>query len=492
MTAKILEGVKIADFTRVIVGPLTTKSLTEYGADLIRIEGRSSLDFFRTSGPEPDLAAQFTQWNTDKKGISINLAKPEGKEIAKKIVAWADVVVENFAGGVMERLGLGYEELKKVNPDIIMLSSCMQGQTGPFAKHPGWGFQLSALSGFSGLTGHPDREPPELGVYTDFITPLYNVSLILSALLYRNRTGKGMYIDTAQLETGLHFISPLLLDFAVNGRVADRAENKAEFAAPHDAYRCMDKETFCSIPVESDENWVKFCEATGHAGWAADERFSTAEARKTNRAELDELFRAWTKDVSVDEIMGSLFGTGLKINRAKSLADKVVENELGPYQCMGQERWCAIVVTNDREWKSFCEVTGIPSLQKNPKFATIAARKENEEELDAIVSAWTAVQVAEDVMTRLQEAGVGAGICETGEDQLENDPQTKHRRMFRELDHPRLGTHHAMASPFHMSKAPVELTRAPLLGEHNEYVLKELLGYTDEDVVNLVVEGVLE
>ena len=137
MEGKLLEGVKIADFSRVIVGPLTTKTLGDYGAEIVKIEGRSRLGHYRTTGPEPDLSAHFTSWNTGKLSIAINLANARGVELAKRIVAWSDVVVESFAGGSMERMGLGYEVLRKVKPDIIMLSSCMQGQTGPFARHPG-------------------------------------------------------------------------------------------------------------------------------------------------------------------------------------------------------------------------------------------------------------------------------------------------------------------------------------------------------------------
>ena len=156
MTKKLLEGIKIADFSRVIVGPLSVKTLCDYGAEVIKIEGKSRPGHYRTTGPEPDLSAHFTSWNTGKLSIALNLTLPQGLEVAKKIVAWADIVLESFAGGSMERMGLGYEVLKQVKPDIIMLSTCMQGQTGPFYKHPGWGFQLSGLSGFNNISGWPD------------------------------------------------------------------------------------------------------------------------------------------------------------------------------------------------------------------------------------------------------------------------------------------------------------------------------------------------
>jgi benzylsuccinate CoA-transferase BbsF subunit len=397
MPERLLAGIKVADFSRVIVGPLSAKTLCDYGAEVVKIEGRSRLGHYRTTGPEPDLSAHFTSWNTGKLSIAINLAVPQGVELAKKIVAWSDVVVESFAGGSMRRMGLGYDELRKVKPDIIMLSSCMQGQTGPFASHPGWGFQLSALSGFCHITGWPDRPSPELGVYTDFVAPHFNVCAMVAALLYRRRTGKGLYIDMSQFENAVQFMSPSILDYSVNHRTAGRVGNKCSYAAPHGAYRCR-----------------------------------------------------------------------------------------------GDDRWCAIAVFTDQEWQDFCRVTGNPSWTADPRFVTLLARKENEEELDRLVTAWTASHSAEEVMQMVQAAGVPAGVLETGEDLLEKDPQIKHRQMFREVDHPRMGKHHPPGSPFLMSRSADEIRRAPLLGEHNEYVLKQILGMSDDEIADLVMAGAVE
>jgi benzylsuccinate CoA-transferase BbsF subunit len=294
-------------------------------------------------------------------------------------------------------MGLGYEELKKVKPDIIMLSSCMQGQTGPFARHPGWGFQLSALSGFCHITGWPDRQPPELGVYTDFVAPHFNVTTIMAALLYRRRTGRGMYIDMSQFEGAVQFMAPLVLDYTVNHRVADRMGNRCPHAAPHNAYRCR-----------------------------------------------------------------------------------------------GDDRWCAIAVFTDEEWRSLCKVIGNPGLASDSRFATLVARKQNEEELDGLVTQWTIQRAAEEVQDVMQAAGVPAGVLETGEDLLERDPQIKHRRTFREVDHPRMGKHHPVASPFIMSRSTDEIRRAPLLGEHNEYVLKSILKMSDDEIADLVIAGAVE
>ncbi len=490
MPKKLLDGVKVCDFTRVIVGPLTTKPLSDYGATVVRIEGKTNLAIFRIQAPEPDLSTQFTQWNTGKLGVTLNLRDPRGKEIALKIAAWADIVVENFAGGVIEKLGLGYEEIKKVNPDVIMLSSCMQGQTGPFSRHPGWGFQLSALSGFSHITGWEDRPPPDIGVYTDFITPQYNVCLLIGALLYRKRTGKGMYIDAAQFETGLHFISPLILDYFVNNRVAERMGNRSDTAAPHNAYRCKDEARYCVINISNDEEWEKFCKVIENPEWTKNRWFSTQESREENKAELRRLVEQWTAPLTVEDVMNKLSGAELTAERLLDHNDQQKVNNA--YRCKNEDRWCAIAVTTDEEWNNFCKVIGNPEWTKERKFGTLAGRKENEDELDRLVEEWTTQNLAFDVMNQMQEDGVPAGVVETGEDQLEHDLQTRHRDFFQELDHPRLGKHHAAASPFQLSKAPCELERAPLLGEHNEYVLKEILGLSEEEVVDLVVNGVLD
>jgi benzylsuccinate CoA-transferase BbsF subunit len=400
---KLLDGVKVADFTWVATGPLMTRTLADYGAQVIKIEGRSSPDSMRVSGPfkngVPGLEREgwFLVYNTNKMSVALNLADPRGVAVARKFAAWADIVAENFAGGVMEKMGLGYEELKKVNPDIIMISASMQGQTGPHAKHRALGGQLAALSGFCHITGWPEGIPTPIGVYTDYIVPHFSVPVLLGALLYRNRTGKGQYIDLSQFEAGLQFMAPLLLDYEANGREAGRMGNRCDAAAPHGAYRCM-----------------------------------------------------------------------------------------------GKDRWCAISVFSDEEWRSFTRVVGHGEWADDPRFATLAQRKKNEDELDRLVEGWTLQHAAEEVMTMMQSGGVAAGVLETDQDLLEKDPQLAHRQYFRELDHPEVGKHVVHREAFTLSRSPSELTRAPLLGEHNEHALKNILGMSDDEIAQLVVDGVLE
>ncbi len=399
-----LEGVKVADFCWALAGPRSIKILSDHGAEVIKIEGRNKrIDNQRINAPFKDnipgvnRGGIFNPYNTGKLSVALNLAHPKGVELAKRFAAWADIVADNFAGGTMKRMGLGYEKLKKVKPDIIMLSSSVQGQTGPHTVLPGFGNHLAALAGFRYITGWPDREPAELEVYTDFITSHFAIPTILAALLYRRRTGKGQYIDMSQYESALHFMAPLILDNVVNNRVADRVGNRYPYAAPHGAYRCC-----------------------------------------------------------------------------------------------GEDRWCVIAVFSDEEWNSFCKVIGNPAWTKARKFNTLPARKKNEEELDRLVNEWTIDHTAEEVMGLMQAAGVAAGVVETTEDLIEHDPQLKHRHFHWKLEHPEIGDYVAPGPSFVLSKSPCELKRAPLLGEHNEYALKEILGMSDDEIAELVMDGVVE
>jgi len=402
-TGAPFRGLRVIDFSWNIVAPRTTKILADFGAEVIRIEHEDRLDPtregppFRDAQPGANRGGAFAKYNTGKLSLSLNLTKAVGIEIAKQLVAGADVVVESFAGGVISKLGLGYDELRKVNPDIIMLSTCMMGETGPKATHPGFGWHLTATAGFFHITGWPDRDPlAPYGPYTDSIVPRFSIPLLLAALDYRRRTGQGQHLDVSQYETSVHFMVPLIQDYLANGRVAGRNGNRTGDAAPHGAFRCR-----------------------------------------------------------------------------------------------GDDRWCAITVFTDDEWRTFCRAIGEPPWTAEPRFAALAARKEHEDELERLIEQWTADFTPEAVMERLQTAGVGAAVVATGEDVMVNDPQLRHRRTYHELDHPELGRHLVHGSAFRMSDLSCHIRRAPLLGEHTEYVLKEILGMSDEAIVRLVVDGVV-
>ena len=229
----------------------------------------------------------------------------------KKIIAWADVVTESYAPGAMNRWGLNYDNLVKIKPDIIMISTCGLGQTGPFATQPIVGTQLGSMPGFTNLTGWPDRGPTQLyGAYTDVVAPIIGVCTLLAALDYRRRTGKGQHIDQSQFEAGINFLSPVFIEYMVNGREADRVGNRSHYATPHNAYPCQGNDRWCVITVFTDEEWQSFCQAIGNPQWTEDARFATLLSRKENEDELDNLVADWTLNFTAEEVMDrmQLFG----------------------------------------------------------------------------------------------------------------------------------------------------------------------------------------
>jgi crotonobetainyl-CoA:carnitine CoA-transferase CaiB-like acyl-CoA transferase len=399
-----LDGINVLDFTWMIAGPYATKQLAIHGATVVKIETRTRVDVARTYVPMAgdtkgvNRCLAFTGSNDDKYSIALNLSHPRASKILRKLIEWADVVAENFSAGVMERMGLGYEELKRIKPDIIILRMGMQGQTGPHATQSGFGTILQSLAGFTELIGWPDRDPVAIPTaLPDQITPFYAAFAVVAALDYRKRTGKGLYIDLAQIESAIAFLGPAVLEYTANSRVRTRAGNRDIDAAPHAVYRCR-----------------------------------------------------------------------------------------------GDDRWCAIAVFSGGAWKSFCQVIGEPQWTRSPRFATYLARKENEDELDALVEAWTVNRPAEEVMAMMQAMGVAAGVVETNRD-LHEDAQLKHRHHFRMLKHPEIGTHAYEEPSFRLSKTPAELRMpAPCLGEHTAYVCTEILGMSYEEFTHFLAEGVFE
>jgi crotonobetainyl-CoA:carnitine CoA-transferase CaiB-like acyl-CoA transferase len=222
----------------------------------------------------------------------------------------------------MGRLGLDYQSLKQVKPDLIMLSSSNLGQTGPHAHHAGFGSQLSSLAGFTHLTGYPDGSPQILyGPYIDYIAVAYGAAAILAALDYKRRTGKGNYIDTAQYETGLQYLAPILLDYRVNGKIASRAANRDPYASPHGAYPCKGDDSWCVLSVHSESEWQALCRLMGDPAWTADKKFSSHESRKANEDELDLKIGEWTAGFTALEVMDKLQSAGVKAAVVNTMKD---------------------------------------------------------------------------------------------------------------------------------------------------------------------------
>lgn len=328
MAEQIFEGIKIADFSWVAVGPRSTQYLAEHGATVVRIESMTHPEVLRMAGPfkesKPGInrSAFYCRYNTNKYGISLNLNHPKAKEIARKLVNWADIVSDAYPPGMMKKWGLAYEDLVKIKPDLIMFSACNQGQTGPHAKQPGYGVQLSSLAGFTNLTSWPDSVPGGIyGAYTDFISPHFIVATLAAALDYRRRTGKGLYIDNSQLECGVQFLSPVILDYMVNGRVWEARGNRCPHAAPHGIFRCQGNDRWVALAVFTDEEWKCFCRVLGNPEWSEDPKFSNLLGRKHNEDELEKKIEEWTGRISAEEVMLKMQAAGVAAGIAAKSED---------------------------------------------------------------------------------------------------------------------------------------------------------------------------
>jgi benzylsuccinate CoA-transferase BbsF subunit len=403
MSKPPLSGIRVADFCWAWAGPYGALQLAYLGAEVIRIESTTRMCPSRLIPPWAEnkqginRAGYFNQYNQGKLSVTLNLKKPEGVEIAKKLVAKSDIVIENFAAGVMEKMGLGYEALRAVKPDIIMASLSGYGATGPEKDYVSYGPPQVALSGMSSLTGYPGGPPMQAGFsYGDPNGGIHGTFAILCALIHRTKTGEGQYIDLSQREACAMLLPEALMDFVMNGTQPPRMGNRDPHMAPH-----------------------------------------------------------------------------------------------GVFRCRGEDRWVSLAVRDEEEWKRFCVVIGQEALAGDPRFATLAARKEHEEELEQLVTRWTQERSAEEVTHCLQQAGIPAYPSLDGRDMLAN-PHVTARGFFVELEHPEVGKRRHLGIPWKMSRTPCEVRRpAPCLGQDTAYVLEEVVGLSREEIAMLRERHVL-
>jgi len=394
-----LEGIKVASLAWIGVGPMGIRYLAHWGATVVRMESHRRIDTMRQSSPfdgnipQINRSPWFAQANGPVLGVSVDLNRPSGLDIAWRLIKWADVLAESFTPGTMAKWGLDYENISRVKPDIVYVSTCQMGQTGPLAKFGGFGFHASAMAGITHLTGWPDREPtPHAVAFVDALASRYVGVGVLSALEYRRRTGRGQHLDISQCECGIQNIAPVIMDYIANGHSSIRSGNSYPYAAPHSVYPCK-----------------------------------------------------------------------------------------------GDDRWCAITVFDDAQWEAFCKVVD-QKWTGEPRFASLLSRKQNESELDRHVSEWTMGQTAEEVEQSLQAVGVPCHLVATIKDAY-NDPQMRHRGFLRKLKHSVMDEHTYYTHGFKMSKVEGDWRTGPLLGEHNEYVFKKILGMTDDEIADALTEG---
>jgi crotonobetainyl-CoA:carnitine CoA-transferase CaiB-like acyl-CoA transferase len=393
-----LEGIRVVEFTTGIVGPTLGRLLAEFGAETIKVETIKRPDFSR--GPAPDRinkGISFSDNSRSKKGLRLDVSRPEGREIVLNLIKISDIVVENFSAGVMQRLGLDYPRVAAVNPSIIMIS--LQGLGATERHSVTFGQNIPPIVGLSYLWNHPGASKPvgsEL-FYPDYYAGIHGACAVLAALDYRRRTGQGQYIDAAQAEAAAALLGPYYLDSSVNGRDPEPIGNGTPYAAPHGCYRCAGDDSWCVIAVYTEEEWRRFCEALGDPPWTRDPEFSTGLSRIRHRAKLDRLVEDWT-------------------------------------------------VRHD----------------------------------------------AYEVMEQLQRAGVAAGVVQDAA-QLANDPHLKARGFIAQTEHPEMGRLLHGGMPLKLSLTPGSVrSHAPLLGEHNRYVLRDLLQLDDETIQRLEKSGVFK
>lgn len=313
-----LKGIRIVEFTSGAVAPVAGEILAVMGAEVIKIESTKWVDWLRqfpapSTMMEPPLNASepFNLSNINKLGIRLNLRTAKGVEIAKRIVKLCDIILENLRPGVIDKLGLGYETTRQIRPDIIMLSASASGAKGPEAHIKGYAPLFAALGGLSDITGYKDGPPVEVRSTMDYTASFTIVVAVMSALIHRQRTGEGQFIDLAAREAVVSLVSDAIMDYTMNGRVASRDGNKDHFMAPHNCYRCKGNDKWISICVANDEEWQAFCKAIGNPEWTKDERFSDQLSRWKNQEELDSLVKQWTLNYTYYEAMEILQKAGV-------------------------------------------------------------------------------------------------------------------------------------------------------------------------------------
>ena len=388
MKALPLKNVRVTDFSWQIAGPTCTRYLGAMGAEVIRIESNRRPDPYRERS-----ISKFI--NQSKNSATINLTEPNGLDIAKQLISISDVVIENFAPGVIERLGLGYSDLTQIRPEIIMLSSAGLGHSGPDMNHVAYGTLIQCFTGWSAVQSYPNGLPDIGGIWTDPMVGMLEVFLINAALHQSWNTGKGQYIDLSMAEATSMLLPELILDYFMNGRIPQPVGNRHQSFAPH-----------------------------------------------------------------------------------------------GNYPCLGTDQWIGITVTTERQWQSLCEILGQPELSDDPRFDNSIKRKQNEEDLDILIGSFTKTIDDMSLMEKLQNAGIAAGAA-LPLDKFWDNKQLRYRNFFQtyqEETGDSVSTELPTVPWLVNGTREVNITGQPTRGQHNDYVFKEILGFS-KDEVEILTDG---
>ncbi|MDP6272982.1 MAG: CoA transferase [Dehalococcoidia bacterium] len=389
MSGLPLEGIRVLDLSWIIAGPTATRFLAMMGAEVIKVG----------SGRRPDPStrgAAFQAYNQSKRYASVNVTKPEGLELAKGLVAVSDLAIENFAAGVVERLGLGYDAMTDVNPGIVMISSSGTGHSGPDKDYVAYGSLLQHYTGWNTVSGYPEREPIKGGLWADPWVGMELAMTAVAALNHRAATGQGQYVDFSMAEALSASIPEALLHYQMNDTLKEPSGNRDDRDAP-----------------------------------------------------------------------------------------------FGAYHCKGDDKWVAIGVTDDAEWKSLCTVIGKPDMADDARLANAGGRRENHDEIDSAIDEWTSAHEDYEAARLLQEAGVTAGPS-LDVSRVFDEPQLREGGYF--------STHRTSDGemrdlpgvPWRFEGQPGPyITAAPALGQDNEYVYGELLGISEAEMAALEEQQIL-
>ena len=315
-----LAGHRVLDLAQVYAGPTCSRVLCDLGAEVLKVEGLNRVDITRnfviydneSQNDYWNRAHYFLLRNAGKKSLTLDFSDPRSIDLLKRLVAECDIVTESFTPRVMAQHGLDYESLTKIRPDVILISMSGYGQTGPWRDYTAYGMSLEPASGISSFTGYRGGDPLRSGIsFTDPYSGLVGAGAVLAALHYRRRTGKGQHIDLSEQEVAVPIGGYAILDRAMNGRDPERIGNRSPWYAPQGCYPCRGDDDWLVLTVRDDADWRAFCEATGHADWAADERFATLEGRRAHHDELDERIASWTRDQEHIEAMHHLQAAGV-------------------------------------------------------------------------------------------------------------------------------------------------------------------------------------
>ena len=396
MNQGALSHLKVIDLTSSVAGPYCTKLMAGFGADVIKVESPGTGDRLRSTGPffnneeGMERSIPFLYLNTGKRSVAVDLQSERGAAAVRDLVLKADVLVESFAPGVMDRLGIGYESLREINPGLVMASISSFGQTGPYRGFEAEEIELQALSGLMHMTGDSDKPPlatgPALCAYS---AAIHAYTAILMALFQRGTTGKGQYVDASVMESGIENIETRLTNYLHLDKASKRGPHTF---APWGLFSCLDG--YVAVIGAPFRHWLKAAEMFDEPRILED-RFRTARGRSENRDELNELIRPW-----------------FEARTKKEIFETARRNRLA--------------------------------------FGYLA-----------------------------------------GFDEVLESPQHEAREFFVDIDHPVVGAHKYCDAPFKMSRTPWKSVRAPLLGEHNEEVLGDLLGYATDEIRGLREEGVI-